>query len=312
MTKGIIIILFIILAVLIGGCSYTDASAQKEPRDSLFTGNDVKKNLSDIEETFSFFDYDKLIRDYSDMVPANSTVTKFRYFVIFSDIEDTTTCRLIDNDIRNTIDAMERTYVSKTPMNLTPMFLFKEFDTYKNFVLKNFDIEESDLSQYGFYKVSRNVIVIRYVSWKGSVPHEVTHKFTRIDFPEMPSWFDEGLASLNEKSTFKGGELIADFSLRIIPLRRALKEDTYTGLRKLMETNDTELYGKRSSFYYAQSRYLLMLLQKNGLLTGYYKLFRDTFAQDETGITQLEKATGKTLGTLDAELIEFINSFEGN
>jgi hypothetical protein len=309
-TKSIIIILFIILAVLIGGCSYSDASAQKELRDSILTGNDVKRNLSDIEETFTSFDYDKVIKDYSDIIPENSTITKFRYFVVFSDMNDSTTFRLIDNDIRNTIDAMEKTYVSKKPLKPTPMFLFKDFDTYKKFVLANFDIEENDISQYGFYKVSKDVIVIRYVSWKGSVPHEVTHKFTRIDFPEMPSWFDEGLASLNEKSTFKEGELVGDFSLRIIPLRRALKEETYTGLKKLMETNDTELYGKRSSFYYAQSRYLLMLLQKNGLLTGYYKLFRDTYPQDETGISQLEKVTGKTINNLDEELIGFINSFE--
>lgn len=310
MTKSIIIIIFIILAVLIGGCSFHNASAQKEMQDTLKNELAVKHDLSDIEETFSFLDYDKLINEYSDIIPANSTITKFRYFVVFSDMDNKTTYGLIDNDIRNTIDAMESNYVTKTPDNLTPVFLFSDFAAYRRFVLENFDIEESDLSQYGFYKVSKNIIVIRYVSWKGSVPHEVTHKFTRVDFPEMPSWFDEGLASLNEKSTYKDGELVADFSLRIIPLRRALKEDTYTGLNTLMTTNDEELYGKRSSFYYAQSRYLLMMLQQNKKLVEFYKLFRDTYLQDETGITQLEKVTGKKISALDDELVVFIKSFD--
>jgi hypothetical protein len=77
-----------------------------------------------------------------------------------------------------------------------------------------------------------------------------------------------------------------------------------------MKTNDDELYGKRSSFYYAQSRYLLMYLQQQGLLEKYYKLFRDTYNSDETGISQLEEVTGKQLSQMEGEYIEFIKSFK--
>lgn len=311
MTKAILIIIFIILSILIGGCSNTEAIPKKESMaDSLTLQNDEKTDLSSIEEVIYGLEYNSVIEKYSGVLPDNSSVTKFKYFVIISDLDEKLTYTLIDNDLRNTISSMEGNFVSKTPTDVTPIFLFSNYEKYKEFVLNNFNIEEDDISPYGFFKISKNTIVIRYVNWKGSLSHEVTHKFTRRDFPDMPSWFDEGFASLNEKSTYKNGILIGDFSFRIIPLRRAIKENSYTGLEKLMQTDDEELYGKRASYYYAQSRYLLMLLQQHGLLIDYYKLFRDSYISDKSGISQLEKVTGKSIEQTDKELIELIKSFD--
>ncbi|MCC7158631.1 MAG: hypothetical protein IT281_03745 [Ignavibacteria bacterium] len=311
MTKAIIIIIFIILSILVGGCSDTGAISKNESKgDSLILQNDVKKDLSSIEEITYGLDYNSALENYSKVMPENASVTRFRYFVIISDLGEELTYSLIDNDIRNTISSMESNFVSKTPVDVTPIFLFSDFEKYKTFVLSNFNIEESDISPYGFFKISKNTIAIRYVNWKGSISHEVTHKFTKRDFPDMPSWFDEGFASLNEKSTFRNGVLIGDFSFRIIPLRRALKENTYTGLETLMQTDDNELYGKRSSFYYAQSRYLLMYLQQKGLLVDFYKHFRDTYTGDKTGISQLEKVTGKPISQIDEEVLKFVKSFD--
>lgn len=311
MTKSLIIILFIILAILIGGCTDTFTKIKQDSQlitDSVYHS---KNDLSVIEEQFTDFNYEEVIDRFSSKLGPNISITKFKYFVVFSDLGEQLTYNLIDGDIRNTILAMESSFVSKTPAGITPIILFAEHSNYKKFVLANFDdIPEKDLSQFGFFKISKNVIAVRYVSWKGSIPHEITHKFTNTDFPGMPSWFDEGLASLNEKAVFSNNELIGEFSLRIIPLRRAIKENSYTGLEHLMTTNDAVLYGKRSSYYYAQSRYLLMMLQQEGKLYEFYKLFRDTFSSDKTGISQLEKITGKTLDTIDVELLDYIKSFK--
>ncbi len=312
MKKGFIIVLFIILAILMG-CGL---QAQKNLTsgilltDSNNVKSDVKNNLAEIEEIYPELDYNTVIKEQSPIIEDGMSVTKFRQFVIFSDMKDDLTYTLINNDIRNTIDAMSNNYVDKLPDRVTPLYLFTEYSDYKAFVLKNYDIPESDISPYGFFKISKNVIVIRYVSWKGSILHEVTHRFIKSDFPDAPSWFDEGFASLNEKSTFRDGNLIGEFSFRIIPLRRAIADDNYTGLQKLMESNDEELYGKRSSYYYAQSRYLLMYLQEKGLLKKYYTLFRDSYGKDETGISQLKEITGKSLDTMDEELLAYIKSFK--
>lgn len=266
--------------------------------------------LSDLEETLPGYSYDDIIEHYQKILPAGFSVTKYKYFVIFSELDDKQTAALIENDVNNTSTAMTGNYVQKMPDVVTPIILFNEFDKYKKFVLDNYDIAENDLSPYGFYKISKNVIIIRYVSWKGSILHEITHRFIRSDFPDIPSWFDEGFASLHEKSTFVNGSLRGEFSWRIIPIRRAFENNSYTGLKVLMETNDDELYGQKSPYYYAQSRYLLMMLQEKELLKDFYVLFKNTYSKDETGISQLEKVTKKSLAEIDGEFVEYIKSFK--
>lgn len=313
MAKGFIVILFIILSILLG-CGQKNSVPQSDIKpdldDSTGLRSDIKNNLSEIEEMYSSLDYDKVISEQTKIIPQGMSVTKFRYFVVFSDLDEELTYRLIDTDMRYTIDAMSGNYCRKLPSKVTPIYLFEDMEKYKQFVLKNFDIAENDISPYGFFKISKNVIVVRYVSWKGSILHEITHRFTKSDFPEMPSWFDEGFASLNEKSTFKDGKLIGEFSLRIIPLRRAIENNTYTSIEHLMKTNDEELYGKRTSFYYAQSRYLLMYLQEKGLLETFYRTFRDSYHNDETGISQLESLLNKPISSINEDCLEYIKSFK--
>jgi ribosomal protein S17E len=52
-----------------------------------------------------------------------------------------------------------------------------------------------------------------------------------------------------------------------------------------------------------------MYLQQQGLLKEYYKTFRDTFNEDRTGMLQLMRVTGKSIETLDAELENYLKSF---
>jgi hypothetical protein len=309
MAKSLIILLFIILSILLG-CSSKKSDLKPDVSDSTESRIDTKESLPELEETLPNFDYNSVINAQANKMPSGMSITKFKYFVVFSDMNDELTYKLIDNDVRNTIEAMSNNYVNKLPDVVTPIFLFEKYDNYKEFVMENYDIPENDISPYGFYKISKNVIVVRYVSWKGSILHEITHRFIKADFSNAPSWFEEGFASLNEKSTFKNGNLLGEFSFRILPLRRAINEDTYTGIKHLMETDDDELYGNRTSYYYAQSRYLLMYLQEKGLLETYYKAFRDSYDTDNTGITQIEDITGKSLKTLDEELLDYIKSFK--
>ncbi len=267
-------------------------------------------NFDELEEAYDNLNYDNAISDYTNRLDGNFRVVRFRYFVVFSNLEDRLTYPIIDNDIRHTIDAMIDNYIIKRPDDVTAVFLFRDMDSYKSFAMKEFGIEESDLSPYGFYKISKKVILVRYASWKGSVSHEVTHAMLQNDFPEIPSWFNEGFAALHEKANYDNGNLTANFSWRILALRRAFDENTYYSLRHLMNTKDDEMYSPRSSFYYAQAQYALMLLQQKGLLEEYYKTFRDTYSKDHTGIKQFEKLTGMSIEKYEEELIEYIKSFK--
>ena len=269
----------------------------------------VRPKLDLLEELYDNMDYDRVINKYADKVPASMSISRFKYYVVFSELDENTTYNLIDKDIRHTVDAMSSNYVSVLPDSVTPVFLFKEYDSYKDFAVQTFGLDEKDLSPFGFYKISKNIIVIRYVSWKGSTAHEITHSLIQYDFPDIPSWFNEGLAALHEKYVYENGQMKGDFNWRIVALRRAFKENNYTYLKELMQTNDDKFYNTRTSFYYAQARFLLMYIQSKGLLDDYYKLFRSTYDEDESGITQLEKTLNKPLADIDKEFVEYVKSF---
>jgi hypothetical protein len=302
------LVLFLFFGCSLKNDTRKDSYSYQSDKAAKYT---VPHNLNDLEEVYDNMDYKKVIDKYSHYIPSSATVTRFRYYVIFSMLDENTTYELIDKNIRQTIDAMTDNYLSDFPDSVIPVFLFSDFDEYKEFSTSTFGIEEDDLSPFGFYKITKNAIVIKFYKWKGSVSHEITHSLIQFDFPDMPSWFNEGLASLHEKYIYKDGQMLGDFSWRIIALRHSLEHNTYTGLRKLMETDDEELYDSgRTSYYYAQARYLLMMLQQQGLLKKYYKLFKDTYDEDNTGISQLEKVTGKPLNKIDKELVEYVNGFD--
>lgn len=267
-------------------------------------------NFEELEEVYENLDYDDAISNFSNKLDNSFRTIRFRYFVIFSNLDDKTTYQLIDSDIRNTVDVMMNNYIETRPDEVTAVFLFKDMQSYKDFSIKEFGIDETDLSPYGFYKISKNVILVRYVNWKGSTSHETTHAMLQNDFPNIPSWFNEGFAAMHEKAIFNNGRFIGNFNWRILALRRAFNENNYTSLRYLMNTNDDEFYGKKTSFYYAQGCYLFMLLQEKGLFEEYYKSFRDNYSKDHTGIKQLESLTGMSIEKLDAELVDYIQSFK--
>ncbi|MBM4157326.1 MAG: hypothetical protein FJ216_00905 [Ignavibacteria bacterium] len=307
-TISIIILLFISLNFPVSPDYGKETKSINLKADTI--RKDFKYELGSIEEIYEGYNCNEIIDIYSEVIPKGFSIIKFRYYVIFSGLSEDITYNIIDKDIRNTIEGMKNGYITKLPDKIIPVFIFEKYDDYKNFSVSTFGVDENDISPFGFYKISKNIIVMRYVSWKGSIGHEVTHSLMLYDFPESPSWFEEGMASLNEKAVFKDGELTGQFSWRILSLRRAFDENTYTGLKELMNTNDEQFYGKKTSFYYAQAMYLLLYLQEQGLLKKYYKEFKETVNSDKTGIKQLEKITKKSLTEIDTDLIEYIKSFK--
>lgn len=293
-------------------CNYkSDVRYDGNDNTSIFDKTETKTdNLDNIEEVMDGYNYQSVIDRYKENLNSSTRIVRFKYFVIFSNLESSVTYKLIDTVLRNTISAISNNYLSKLPDSITAVFLFDDYDSYKNFAIKLFDLSEHDLSPFGFYKISRNVICIRYVSWKGSLPHEVTHALIQADFPDIPSWFNEGFASMHENAKYIDGNMEAIYSWRILALRRAFENNTYTSLRKLMETSDEELYSDKSSFYYAQARYLFHYIQLKGLLKDYYKNFRETYEEDNTGITQLERLMGKSLEEIEPDYIKFVKSFD--
>jgi hypothetical protein len=139
----------------------------------------------------------------------------------------------------------------------------------------------------------------------GTLVHELTHALVRYDFPDIPAWFNEGLGSLYERCSLNNGIILGYVNWRLPALQDAISDNSYTNLNTLINTTEDEFYGSKSGFYYAQARYLCLYLQEKGLLRKFYKLFRDSYSEDNTGKIFLEQATGYSLTVLDSDFTKW-------
>jgi len=167
-----------IFLLIFGGCALeSDVSFDK---DSPNLAQDVKydqTNFNELEEVYENINYDDAISEYTNKLPNDFKIIRFRYFVVFSNLNDSDTYQLIDNDIRNTVDAMLHNYIDVRPDEVTAIFLFKDKQNYKDFSVNEFGIDEDDLSPYGFFKIPEsNCSAIRKLGGK-----HITRGYTRND-----------------------------------------------------------------------------------------------------------------------------------
>ena len=232
----------------------------------------------------------------------------FSYFVIASNLSEKETQDVIDNTIAKAVSCFHNDYFEKKPDDITVIFLFKDDKTYRYWAKKLYG--DDDLSRFGYYKPGKKVMLMNIATGTGTLVHEMTHALVRYDFPDIPSWFNEGLGSLYERSSLSNNQIIGYVNWRLPALQKAISDNSYTPISSLVKTNDDEFYGDRSDVNYAQARYLCMYLQENGLLKKFYKAFRDNYLNDNTGKNTLERITGKNLSELDKDYIEWVKGLK--
>ena len=191
--------------------------------------------------------------------------------------------------------ALEATYF-RTPLREPVVIcLFESEEPYKRLAREWFD--QTDVPHFGFYRHADRVMFMNVATGTGTLVHELTHALIAPDFPAVPSWFNEGLASLYEQCSLSGDTITGLPNWRLPALQKAIRDGTLRPLKQLIEDPDfyrQDLVG----INYAEARYLMYYLQQQKMLTGYYRRFRDNVEKDPTGLNSLESAIEPQ--TLDA------------
>jgi len=142
----------------------------------------------------------------------------------------------------------------------------------------------------------------------GTLIHELTHALIEYDFPAVPDWLNEGLASLYEQcnsEAWKRGELAGDENWRLPALQKAIADRQLRPLRELITRDDFR--GAQETLNYAQARYFCMYMQKRNVLIHFYASFRDGFKEDRTGLSYVEEALGgRRLEVIDREFRDWV------
>lgn len=256
----------------------------------------------------STFDYTPVITSLKKQLPESYYVTTFSSFVIASNLSSIQTNSIVSNTIEKTEECLYNDYLEIKPNEITTIFLFKDDKSYREIAKKLYG--DTDLSRFGYYKPGEKAMLMNISTGTGTLVHELTHCFVNYDFPDIPSWFNEGLGSLYERCSLNDNQILGYVNWRLPELQEAISNKTYTSLETLMGTSDKTFYGDNSSLNYAQARYFCLYLQQKGLLKKYYKTFRDRFEEDKTGIIFLKEILKTDVSSFDKTYVEWVKTLK--
>jgi hypothetical protein len=120
----------------------------------------------------------------------------------------------------------------------------------------------------------------------GTLSHELVHPYIEANFPNSPSWFNEGLASLYEQPRERDGHMWGTTNWRLPGLTAMIKDKKLPNLEALLSTTRDGFY-EASFDSYAYARFLCQYLQDHGKLRDFYKKFVAD-DKDATGKAALE------------------------
>jgi hypothetical protein len=207
-------------------------------------------------------------------------------FVIAGDGSAEKLSRYRDNTVLAAARALRATYFNAEPNEPVLILLFERAGPYKRLAKQWFD--DDDVPHFGFFRRSERVMLMNVGTGTGTLVHELVHALMAPDFPDVPDWFNEGLASLYEQCSLSGDSITGHENWRLPDLQEAIRKKTLRPLSEMIQSArfyDDKLVG----INYAQARYLMFYLQEKGLLKDYYRQFREGVKDDPTGLTTLKQ-----------------------
>jgi len=242
-------------------------------------------------------------------IPTNRLV-KAPYALI-GDYEINTLEALYRKAIQPTEYALNVSYFDTKPDQPITIVALSSQERYQRVAL---DLDQRQTgSYYGYFQSDELRIVLNLTTGSGTLGHELTHALAQIDYPAMPEWFDEGLASLHEQCEFseEGNQLLGVSNWRAQILLSALERRRLPGLNSLV--SQVRIKTDQEALTYAYARYFCLFLQQKNLLSAYYRKLRTNQASDPGGMLTLKQILNvNDLSAVDAEFQQWLTGFRRN
>jgi hypothetical protein len=224
-------------------------------------------------------------------------------FLLAGDLSEAELNRITDQTIRPAAEALWRQYFQARPTEPITILLFAGEPSYERYARKLFG--DTKIPHFGYYRPGDRTLVMNLATGTGTLVHELVHALAAFDFPKMPDWFSEGLASLYEQCALAGGEIRGLPNWRLPDLQEALRAGTVRPLKEMMTAADFR--GPLEGLNYAQGRYFCLYMQERGVLGMFYRRFRDGVAEDPTGVRFVEEVfRGEPLDRLDRDYARWV------
>jgi hypothetical protein len=242
--------------------------------------------------SFTNADYCQAVLSLKERIPGHFTILIEPPFIVIGNDDSVTVSFFAKKTIRWAVSNLKRIYFSKDPGKVISIWLFKDSASYERYTRTIFNLEPE--TPFGVFLPGSNALIMNIATGGGTLVHEIVHPFMESNFPACPAWFNEGLGSLYEQSSWRNDTIIGLTNWRLAGLQTAIRKKSVPSLKTLMSTADNEFYIEDEGTNYAHARYLCYYLQEHGLLVPFYRAFVADAARDSTGYATLTRLLGKT------------------
>lgn len=255
------------------------SAAEKERKESAskgFTAADFESHLADLKKKLPSKDFQIVVQ---------------KPFVVIGDESLANVKDWAQGTVAWAVDRLKKEYFAKDPDHIIDIWIFKDKESYEKNTLAVF--AEKPHTPFGYYSYRHRALIMNIDTGSGTLVHEIVHPYVAANFPDCPSWFNEGLASLYEACREKNGRIWGQTNWRLRGLHGAIGDKSLISFEKLCATTSHEFYETDRGANYAQARYLCYYLQEKGLLRQFYREFRASVKKDPTGYQTLCRILGE-------------------
>lgn len=207
-------------------------------------------------------------------------------FIVVGDEEADVVRTRAESTVRWASTKLKERYFTRDPKGIV-VWLFKDAKSYRKHAWELFKDRPS--TPYGYYSSTEKALIMNISTGGGTLVHEMVHPYVHVNFPDCPSWFNEGLGSLYEQSAERRGRIWGLTNWRLAGLKKAIRAGRVPTFKTLTHTTSEQFYDEDPGSNYSQSRYLLYYLQSKGKLQAFYRAFHKNQRADPTGWATLQR-----------------------
>ena len=217
---------------------------------------------------------------------------------------------------RKTLAALYAGRIDKHPTRAVTVFVFTSEGAYDAFCRAQ--SHGPCPTRFGQYDRIQRTIVMHASPGAETACHELLHPLQAQDYPRIPDWLDEGIASLYENPVFCGkGHITGVSNWRYDQLRDALAAPRSADTPRVdaLFSMDTVHFltldprdpdagptdPEKEGLHYATARYLVQWLDRQGKLWPFYRAWRGSIATDPDGRKTFRAILGRNPTEVQAD-----------
>jgi len=301
----------VILGILISvSCaSRTSPPARKTIKPKLVATEAIFAGSPD-NSAFTKEQFDKHIVELKNKLPSSDfSIVVEPPFVVIGDEPADVVKEHAEETIKWAVEKLKQDYFTKDPIDILDVWLFKDAASYEKYARSIFN--DKPPTPYGYYSRAHKALIMNISTGGGTLVHEIVHPFIEANFPDCPSWLNEGLGSLYEQCVEQDGHIHGYVNWRLPGLKQAIKAGWVRPFDELTAMDTRTFYADSRGVNYAQSRYLLYYLQEKGLLVKFYRTFLANQKTDPTGYKSLIKVLAiKDVGRFQEDWQKYVMGLE--